>query len=203
MDSQRADKTVSERLSTSAQPNAAVANSPMRARRGKRVRISERQRLLIWDYLDEKYGRICYAEGCGRTDVQIDHKDGDRNHTRLGNLQPACPVHQKIRTVARSIVSVRLDANVRGEVPGEHANEAIAINRLKEPMWLDFMRGELTWGPMEKQRIRGMSAKHCNISPSTVDRYITKHCNPLGEFRIVHDVKQGIEFLELRRAPEK
>ena len=50
--------------------------------------------------------------------------------------------------------------------------------------------------------IRGMSAKHCDISVATVDKYFTKHCNPLGEFRIVHDKKQGKEFLELRNAPK-
>src|SRR6266851_2595940 len=80
-----------------------VAVSSEREIRSRRKHISKAQRRLIWEYLDEKYGlpRHCYAAGCARTDVQQDHKDGNRNNTVLQNMQPSCPIHQKVRTVAR------------------------------------------------------------------------------------------------------
>ena len=96
-----------------------VAVTPQGALRSPRRHISRALRRLVTEHLDDKYGHMCYSKGCPSMNLQIDHRDGNRNNTVLMNLQWACPRHQRVRTVARNSVSERFKAphRIEGEEP--------------------------------------------------------------------------------------
>lgn len=81
--------------------------------------------------------------------------------------------------------------------------DALSKNRRTEPMFLEFSKGQLSHGPMDLTLFVRMAAKHCDCSVVTIrERYIPKEDNPLGLLRTVVDKKRGLNFIELRNAPD-
>jgi hypothetical protein len=170
-----------------------VAVSSEREIRSRRKHISKAQRRLIWEYLDEKYGlpRHCYAAGCARTDVQQDHKDGNRNNTVLQNMQPSCPIHQKVRTVARkkerewertrvsdSGVGMSVNADSR---PGDSYEVRTHVG--VEPAFRSWVIGKLVFnggGPLPWEWFVLNGAEIFKVMPVTTDRYLEKMTSESG-----------------------
>ncbi len=163
-----------------------VAVVPERESSVKRRHISQAQRRLIWEYLNEKYGHLCYAEGCGRADVQIDSKDGDKNNKALNNLQPACPVHQKVRTVSRN--PERELARERPRAGGREAPVSVNADsrptesyeiraHAAEPVFRSWVIGKLVFnhgGPLPSNWFIVNGAEVFKVMQVTTERWMDK-----------------------------
>lgn len=152
----------------------------------RRRHISQPQYKLIWEYLDATFGHRCFFKGCPRLDIQVDHKDGDRNNTTLTNLQPACPKHQQVRAVAR-----RKGREGRREASAPVSTNAdssptesyeIRAHRAEGP-FRSWVLGKLIFnggGPLPASWFTTNGAEIFQIMPITTGRYLEKMYSDSG-----------------------
>ena len=132
------------------------------------------------------------------------HNPPCRNPNHLVGSCDACnkQISNQAKALQNRSVSVSVSVNARGEQVRTD-EDALTKNRRTEPMFLEFSKGQLSHGPMDLTLFVRMAAKHCDISVVTVkERYIPKEDNPLGLLRTVVDKRRGLNFIELRKAPD-
>jgi hypothetical protein len=159
-----------------------------------RVRFSPKERQRITEYLDLTQGHKCSL--CPNVvSLEIDHKNGlgDQRLVSLRWLCKSCNLSQRNLSDSARLACV--------SVPSPHAEtDPIAINRAKEPQWLNFCNLQLSHGyPVIKRVLKANSAFYCKISPATVDRYFVKYCAELGPFHEYTDTDGGEIVIGLRK----
>lgn len=163
-------------------------NNPISLQVARR-RISKQQRILIAEYLDEKYGHKC-AYGEETAKLQIDHKNGDRNDTRLVNLAWACSRHQKVRTVASQSISLSTSEN-QFETP-------LAKNQSSEPRFVVWSKEWVkTHSATPLKVFCREAAIPCKCHPKTIEGYVEKWSGSKGHL-IVTENRVKEKFVEAR-----
>jgi hypothetical protein len=171
-----------------------------------RPHISQQQYSLIWQHLDTVYGHHCYAEGCTRTDVQVDHKDGNRWNTVLSNLQPACPRHQQVRAVARErrrggVGEANVHLRPTDEVSRDVSYETRA-HRAEKPFrnWVVGYLVQNGGGPLSEDWFVTNGAEIFDVMQVTTGRWMEKLRSDSGPLKKSEDVlnKRTTIFVTLK-----
>jgi hypothetical protein len=148
----------------------------------KRKRISQKQRLLIAEYLDEKYGhKCCYCEVTAN--LSFHHKDGDRNNTILANMAWGCSECQNTHPVASKTISLSPNTNL--------LQTPLDKNQISEPAFVAFSRD---WTrkvpPIPIKVFVRESAFECKCHPKTIEGYLFKYSASKGHLRVTENSKK-------------
>jgi len=170
-----------------------LPNKPLRARLyGKALEITR-------SFIRERQGLKCAL--CPSLWNEIDHIDGNPANNSPLNLRGLC---KSCNIQQRNLQHSNLTDGVKESVSVcTEPQDALAINREKEPQWIHFTTQLCeSMERVERSYLRKEASNYCNISPATHNRYLDKHTAPTrGFLESERDLLNGLIFYKLRKRP--